>query len=79
MFTTYVSPLLCLVSQTKPTADQPVAHTQSPPGGTADLGFWSVKSETKVLQVPYGYMFVAEESNFRISHCQGHKNRQSVR
>ena len=84
MFTTYVSPLLCLVSQTKPTAGQPVAPAEYGPhtvttGGTAELGFWSVKSETKVLQVPYGYMFVAEESNFRISLCQGHKNRQSVR
>ena len=46
--------------------------------GTATLGYTQTKSELEVLQVPYGYMFVAESSNFVIEHCEGHKDAQMV-
>jgi len=47
--------------------------------GTDKWGYTKTKHETKVLQVPYGYMFVAEESEFLVRDCRGHKNEQTVR
>ena len=47
-------------------------------GETAPLGFRQSVSGSEVLQVPYGYMFVAEESRFQILRCQGHRDAQTV-